>query len=447
MRSWLYTAYAGLFMTSLFISSETIEAALGAVGLLVIVSSFKAATRMYQIISFVFLCAAITLVLLNDVSLQAWYEFFTPMALLLTLLYLLPFIQHFMTAARLDQALFRIVEGQTQFFRTFYIRMSFTTYVLSLFIFFTAIPLMHRFISQRLRLMTNELKDQAASRSILRAFASVNAWSPIEVYIVMSLQITSVAYGDVVLWLLGFSLTMLLIDWAQAAFKWRKIEIPEAATSSQRFQFTFDKRIIWIVLFFIMFLLSAAFVSQFAELSFFEGIILVIVPYVVLWALILRRFRRFIQFHFASKPRQMPAFHNFMVLFISLGVFNEVVERSGIMTTLASKASFLGEQPLLLFLFIQTSTLLLSLIGIHPLVTLSVQGLLVAPFLDDVAPLSVAIVLVTSVVANDAAGTFGVPVTMMSQLTRRSPYKITAWNLGYAYLFGLAGVALGMFLL
>ncbi|RSL34925.1 hypothetical protein D7Z54_03600 [Salibacterium salarium] len=108
-----------------------------------------------------------------------------------------------------------------------------------------------------------------------------------------------------------------------------------------------------------------------------------------------------------------------------------------------------------LFLFIGTAAVVHLLAGLnffeaiiaHPLVMISMQGLFVESFLQDVNPVNIAIVMVTATLANDAAGTFNVPITMMSQYTKRNPYQLTWWNLPFALMFGGTGVALAYVLL
>ncbi|MDR6227477.1 hypothetical protein [Desmospora profundinema] len=108
---------------------------------------------------------------------------------------------------------------------------------------------------------------------------------------------------------------------------------------------------------------------------------------------------------------------------------------------------WLVESPLILFVMIQASSLVLTFVGVHPLVTIGVQGVLIQPLLTELNPLSVAIVLLTANLATDAAGTYNTTVTMMNDLTRTNPYRITWWNLRFTLIYGGVGILLAIRLL
>ena len=84
----------------------------------------------------------------------------------------------------------------------------------------------------------------------------------------------------------------------------------------------------------------------------------------------------------------------------------------------------------------------MTFLGISTLVTLSLVGVFIQPFLDSLSPLSMAIVLVTSSVAPDVAGPYNTTVILLSERLGLSPYRISRWNWGFSLVFGGAGVGI-----
>ncbi|RSL29390.1 hypothetical protein D7Z54_31500 [Salibacterium salarium] len=445
LRFITYTSYILLYIIHIFIESQLILYTVGWIGMLAVIISFCGANRTYQILSVVFFTVSLFLFFFYDLSLSEVPVYFTPMALLLSLLYMIPLINHFMIVGRFERSLYRLLQANTTDLAQFYRRTSLTHYILGLFIFLSAIPIVYRFVQQRLTGFADQVLHRFATQSMLRSFASVNVWSPIEVYIALVLGITSVSYLHILPWLLAFSGFMLFLDWL-LAIKYKHYSF-ENNTVTAAFTKKEARKLLTMVGFLILFIGTAAGVHLLFGLDFFEAIIVIIAPYTLIWALAIKRQKIFLRYNVLTWPGQIKTMQNFMLLFLSLGLFNEVVERTGIFNQLRTPLSFIGETPFFLFFVLQFSALALACLGVHPLVTISMQGLFVEPFLQDINPMSIAIVMITSTLANDAAGTFNVPITMMTQYMKRNPYQLTWWNLPFALIFGGTGVVLAFLLL
>ncbi|SDH83400.1 hypothetical protein SAMN05192534_112102 [Alteribacillus persepolensis] len=447
VRLLIYTVYVILYVMHIFAGGEGLRYVMGCAGMFALVLSFTGANRTYQVLSLVFFSVSVCLFVINDLPLQELPAYFTSMALLLSLLYMIPFIQHFMIVGRYERALYRLLQSNTRHLGQFYRRTSFTHYVLGLFIFLSAIPVVYRFVQKRLHGFSEDIFHRFATQSMLRSIASVNVWSPIEVYIALVLSITSVSYLTVLPWLLSFSLFMLMLDWLSTAVKYRKYSFDTTSKQGDVITRTEIKKLGQMALFLILFISTAALFSLLFAIDFFEAIIVIILPYTLIWAAFIKRSKTFWRYNILTWPQQMKTMQNFMLLFLTLGFFNEVVHEADLFTVFRQIFSTLGTQPILLFFLLQVSALGLAFAGIHPLVTISLQGLLVEPLLGQVNPVSISIVMITATLANDAAGTFNVPITMMSQYTKRNPYQLTVWNLPFAFMFGVIGVFLAYLLL
>ncbi|PMB09531.1 hypothetical protein CEN49_06380 [Fischerella thermalis CCMEE 5273] len=346
---------------------------------------------------------------------------------------------------RYDQSIKRLMQTRIQHLGQAYIRTSFAGYILCIFLFFAAIPLVYRVVKKQLIHINEQVRHSFASRAILRAFALATIWSPIEVFIAITLGFTGVGFGQLLPWLLLFSISLLLLDWFLGVVRYRSVRV------EQRGDVTMQprdwKRIVALVVGLTLLILLNLGVQQVTGIPFFAAMTLSIVPFAACWAWVSGRFASFIRYCRLRWTSQTLGLQNFMLLFLSLGFFNESLTASSWFSYLQSPVTMLAQFPLMLFLILQLSSLVLTFVGIHPLVTIGIQGVLIQPLLTELNPLSLAIVLLTANLATDAAGTFNTTVTMMSDLTRNNPYRITGWNLGFALLYGGIGVALALLLL
>ncbi|WP_027965082.1 hypothetical protein [Halalkalibacillus halophilus] len=443
----LYSSFVALYIIHLFIDSQVLLYLQGIIGILAFLVSVKGANKTYQLIGLVFTLVAGAIFIWYNLPISDLILFYTSMGLLLSLLYLIPFINHLMIVGKFDEALYQVLQTNTQHLGKFYTKSYFTSYILTLFIFLSTIPLVYQFVKDKTSRFQDSLTQQFATRSILRPFAAANVWSPIEVYIALVVAITGSYYLHLLPILLGFSLTMLAIDMSLGYLKFRKYTIDQVVAGKEKLSRETYWKLLSLVGFLAGFIAFATLTHVTLGIEFFDAIILVIMPYTFLWAWLTQKLRTFIRYNQKVWHEQVWTMQNFMMLLLPVGFFNEVVGETGLFEPFISQLAWMETQPLYLFIFIQLSSMVLAFVGFHPLVTLSLQGLFVTPFLDTINPLSISVVMIIAVVSNDMTGTFNVPITMLNQYLKRNPYRLTGWNIGYALLFGSIGITIGYLLL
>ncbi|OYD07177.1 hypothetical protein [Paludifilum halophilum] len=440
----LYTAFVSTYLTNLFLESITLNRWLGILGIGCIAVSFKGANRTFQIISAIFLAAGLFMFRFTEVSWESVIAGIRSSALLLSLLYVLPFINNMIVIGRYDQQLNRLLRARAEHLGQLYYRSSLVSYILCIFLFFACIPLIYRVVQKNMAKLSPTLRHKFSSQSILRAFAVATVWSPIEVFIALVAEMTDVGYVSLLPWLLLISIVLLLADWA---WGWQYKRIPLNTRSNLSVDRRIMRKIAALILSLILFIFVVYQVHHLLNLRFFTAVTLVVIPYTLVWSFVIQRFRSYVKYSFLSWRKQVPSLQNFMLLFLSLGFFNHILGEAPIMTWAQEVFLHWTQTPVFLFIGIQLSSLFLTMIGIHPLVTVSLQGILIQPLLSAMNPVSLAIVLITSNLANDAAGTFNTTVTIMSQLTKVNPYRITWWNLFFAVAYGGLGILAALLLL
>jgi hypothetical protein len=103
--------------------------------------------------------------------------------------------------------------------------------------------------------------------------------------------------------------------------------------------------------------------------------------------------------------------------------------------------------PVLLFLLIQVLFLGLAMIGFHPLVTISILGEAIQPLLGEINPLSFAVVLISSGLSTVMAGPYNITVSLTGSLLHQNPYRVSFWNIGFAFLYSSMGTMIALLML
>ncbi|PTX47509.1 hypothetical protein C8P63_1516 [Melghirimyces profundicolus] len=445
LRRWLYTAFVLLYMGNLFIGSAPLTVVTGIVAMACLPISYPGATRTFRVVSVAFLGIGLGLLVASGTPWTRIPGHFTSTGLMLALLYMLPWINNLIIVGRYEQHLGRLLKNGTDHPGKLYRRTSLVSYVLCIFLFFASIPLVYRVLRKQLTRLPEAVRNRFAAESVLRAFAMATVWSPVEVFIVVVSSITGVAYPEFLPWLLLFSGTMIGVDWLLAV-RHRKHELQPRSGASAGEPVRLGKLFQLIAALAVLIGTSIA-LSRWLAIDFFAAVTLLILPYCLVWALLIHRGRAYWKYSLLAWKKQVPELNNLALLFLSLGFFNRMVEETAVLEFLRGPLVSLAETPVILFVLIQLSSVLLALVGFHPLVTLGLQGVLLQPLLDTIDPLSLAVLLLTANIASDASGTYNTTVALMSQLTGEPPYRITRWNIGFALLYSSVGTALALLLL
>lgn len=444
-RLFFYSLLVLLYFLMLLSPSEVVKVALGLVGLLSVLLSFPGANRLYQIIGSLFFMAGIGLAWAEGIPLQEVPEYMTSPAMLLALLLVLPFFQSLMRVGRFDLSLHRLLRVPVRRLDKLYIRGSLVSYLLTVFLFFAAIPIAYDLIRRHLAGLSSSLQQKLLSRTVLRGFALGTVWSPLEVLIALVVEMTQVDFTAMLPWLLLFSSALFTADGVLS----RRYRSVEWAGSGREGPLHGPVRLGWIRLLavLVLFMGFVLLVQALLGVRFFTAVTLAIIPYAAGWAALIGRWRRYAKHSFLNWRRQTPQLQNMVLLFFSVGFLNGMIQQSTVMDGLQMLFHPAKDHPLLLFVTIQWFMLGMTFLGISTLVTLSLVGVFIQPFLDSLSPLSMAIVLVTSSVAPDVAGPYNTTVILLSERLGLSPYRISRWNWGFSLVFGGAGVGLGYLLL
>lgn len=442
---YMFTALFVIFIVETLTGIKELQVVEGILALLCLMLSLPAARKMFKVISLIFLAAGIGFAVWGQITLTVFFEYMGSNVTLFSLLFVLPFINRTITIGGYARHLSRSLNVQADHLGKLYARATVVSYVLSLFLFLASIPLVHSVLNKHFQNQDTDVRNRFMSTSILRGYGTVAIWSPVEPLVAMAVILTGASYFALLPFLLGLSLLLLLIAGIWGTLQFRGIPLDTVRTAEGK-QPSLGK---FVSLFAGLTLLiaSAYLLQSLMKLTFFEAMTLLIMPFSAVWALVLGNFKRFVA---ATRIQWKPGLSdlpNLNVLFLSFGLFNKTITETPLLTILSEPVQVIAEWPALLYLAIMSAGLILPVIGIHPFVSMGLFGVVLQPVLGQLNPVSVAVVLITSCVTSSVIGAFSTTLTLTSGLLNMNPYRITWWNCGFAIVFGLTGVAVGLLLL
>jgi hypothetical protein len=444
IRPYLFTLLVLTFIIETLSGAVWLRYAEGILAIAAYAISFHAARRMFQIVGGLFVAAGIGCLLWAKLPVTDLPLFMTKNVMLISLLYMLPFVNHAIRVGGYDRNLSRWLNVRSGHLGQLYIRSIVVSYLLSLFLFFAALPLMHRVLSKYVSKGDPEVGKKFMAMSVLPGFAIVAVWSPVEPLVATAVILTGVSYLHLFPWMLGLSF-ILLIAGALWSFSFRGVPIESVEDTVPKVP-SWGKTGAFLAA--LVLLISSAFLVQgLLDLSFFAAMTLILLPFSALWAVVSKRLRRFAALSYKQWHESTDGLRHLLVLFLSFGFFNSVVAKTSLFDFMEGPVQLATHYPFVLYLFIFAIFIILPVVGIHPLVIMSLLGIFLQPALEVISPLSLAVVMIICSLSSAFMGTFNSTVTIMSSLLQVNPYRVTVWNLSFGLVFGAIGVLAGLLLL
>jgi hypothetical protein len=442
----LYSFLILLYVGNLFMGIKAIDYVTGILAILAIGFSFKPSGNLYKVTSLVFLITGLLILLYIGIPVTSIPFFMSSTLMILALFYVLPFVNTIVSAGRYDQSASKLLKARIRNLGQLYSRGLFVSFILGIFLNVATVTITEGVLRKNLQKVTGKVRDTFISQAVLRGYALSLTWSPMEIIVAVTIDITGVDYLKFLPWLLLFSVTLLAAE-SLTPIRYRKYVLNSGDVSEEKM----DRKNIWKIasLFFVLvlFITLITIVRREFQLNFMTAVTLVIPPFTFLWAIAIRRLPKFLSYGLGKWKQRVTGMHNFFLLFLSLGFFISILQESGYIAIFQKPLMAMQDYPMLLFILIQVLFLGLAMIGFHPLVTISMIGEIVQPVLPAISPLSMSIVLITSALSTVMAGPYNITVSLMSDILSRNPYRISMWNIGFAFLFSSFGTIIAVLLL
>ena len=429
----VYASVPALYTANLFVGSPEADVCIAAAACLSILMSFGRARQLYRAIGIVFLAAGAALFLAEPIRPETLTRAFHPMAGVLGLFLVLPFIQGVVRVGKYDAAMSRLLLLRVRTLHGVYCRASLGMYMLSVFLAIAAIPIGTQSFGKNVPGLAGERKLRYLNRALVRPFALALLWSPVEMLVVVGVDATGADYASVFPLLFGFSFFVLAVEWGLRKREYGiEVEVVpknDGGASAREDIRSSVQLIAAIALLFAAVAACGAWLKQ----GMIVAIVCTLAPFTFIWSLGIRKsqeLRRMLRATWAPAAERMADFN---VLFLSAGFLFTAFQASPAAASLNRiVVERHSELPLLAFcLFVSLLLWGLTYLGMHPVVSLALMAEVMRPmFAGQEAGL--AFLLIASLIVMIPVNPFNVVSAMLTSGIGLHPFAMVRWNIGHA---------------
>ncbi len=437
------------YFLNLLINVEWLSYFIGVLAMVAWFVSIKGSSKLFSTISVIFVGIGVFVFFLEGRVLTELPLYMTSMVPLLAIFYVLPFINSIIIVGRYDQQVSKLLKVRIHHLGQLYGRTSMVTFLLGGFLNLATLPLVKAVIEKNVLQFNEKLRNKFIAQAMLRGYVFGIIISPMELLVILTIEYTHIPYLHILPWLILITLILILINWLIGHFSYKKHDLAEEGEQmpSTRTKQLMKQKVFSLISYLILFMIVIVGVNKLLHIGFLQTIAIVIVPFSFIWAILIKRLKSYVTYAVPLWKTRTFGLKSNLVLFLGVGFFTSNLSDSSFIDYLQEPFTKLSHYPLFLFIFIQVLFLGLALTGFHPLVTLSILTAIIEPILQIVHPLSLSLVLITSALSTTIAGPFNVSVSITGDLLHVNSYKVSLWNIGFAFLFSGVGTVIALCLL
>ncbi|TGB03450.1 hypothetical protein [Halobacillus salinus] len=444
MRQHLYIFYAFVFLLNVvhvFWPNTVLFTIIGLLGIIMTAISFPRADRVFRTLGIILVIAGTFFFLSSDATIAEIPRFFAGNVGILFLVSMLPWMNSAVKAGRYNKLLQSLLGRNVSGLGPLYVRSEMTMVSLAAFLNLSSATISQDLLREQLKDVQTKVKNSFILMATLRGYSLALLWSPLEVLLATSIFITGADYIQVLPWMLLVAALGLTFDSliGKLMFRRHQVDFSEKVNRGQP-----TGKLVQFILALVLFLSVVVFLGNVIELDFLFSVTVSILPFALVWALLIGRRRSFWKIGWPSWKRSTNHLSNFIVLLLTLSFLTESLTASPYLSYLQDPIVALAGSPLLIMLFIQAAFLVLTLLGVHPIATMGIFGGVGGLLIESFSPVTLTVLLATSAIATVPSAPYGLIVTITSVALRMNPYQIVLRNLPYSILLGFLGIAVAL---
>ncbi|WP_082918165.1 hypothetical protein [Oceanobacillus sp. Castelsardo] len=446
---YLYIFYSIVFILNIFnvlTNNQLLNYIIGIFALVMLVISYFRTSRLFKILCSAFLVIGGIAYLSSDHSLVDLPKHMTSNISLLTLLSMLPWMNSVVKAGRFNRILNQLLQVKVTDLGKLYPRSTATTLTLASFLNLSAATISQKVLIQNLKGTNRRLRNSFINTSTIRGYSLALVWSPLEILVATSIFVTGVEYISVLPWLLLISVITFVLDAIWGRIHYRKHTYQSDVKDSIDMK-KLLRNLVHLVIALALFLILVMIFGSIFALDFIFTVTILIFPFAAVWAILMKRWRSFWRIGLANWRDSTNNMHNFVVLFISLSLFEVGLNGTSILDVIQKPFLAFSEYPIIIFVLLQIIFIFLSMFGVHPIATIGILSTVITVLVETINPISLAIVMITSAIATLTVSTYGLLLQLTSMNIDENPYRITLINIPFALVFGGIGTIVAYLIL
>lgn len=434
MIIFIFSTLIFIFVISNFIPSIYLSYAIGMIAFISLIISFAHTKGLYRISGIVFLTVGVLLFIYNQLPLFSFFLYFETMLGVLSLFIVLPFINSIIRVGLYDKNLSLLIQQGISDLSRLYRRSFLVCHFLALFLNIATIPLLTNSLKDSLKQIPKKIAEKYYAQNLLRAYTLCLLWSPLEIMVITSLDITGYEYYQLFPFIIFIVIVIILSDWILSIFKHKDTKITIEFTTEISYKNVYKKMFEMITMLAILVIVVTVFQRTMNQ-GFLLSIVIVLIPISFLWALFIRKSKRYISYTIPHWKQRTKGLTNYFFMFLSAGIFVEMLTLSGFLEFLQVSFYSASEKILLFYFMIGVYFLLTAFIGFHPFVSLTLLTELLNPFMYNISSISLTIVLITCSLSTVMYSPYNLSVSILAEQLNMNPYKLGMWNLVFAIYF------------
>ncbi|WP_018922066.1 hypothetical protein [Salsuginibacillus kocurii] len=276
------------------------------------------------------------------------------------------------------------------------------------------------------------------TRAISQGFSLAMCWSPYFAGVAIVLNMLNLPIFPFIFWglllMISGTLVAILLVSKEAKIPLPQVEAAVTKEPQDKGASSWKKAIELLIVFVGMFASIFIFERMF-DINLIILISVIAFIYPLLWAVLIKRTKEFVQSLGHYKDDILPRIHNEAILFIAAAFFAQMVQMTDVSIMISDFFTYLNSLSPFLVIFITILVIVvLGVVGIHQILTVSLIGASIS--LTDLAISIEALGL--ALIAGWSLSTAVSPVAALNltlgNLLSRSPIKIGMWNAPYVLL-------------
>ncbi|MED0687829.1 hypothetical protein [Anoxybacillus ayderensis] len=258
-----------------------------------------------------------------------------------------------------------------------------------------------------------------------------------------TIDMTNVRYYTIFPILLFIAVIVAMIDWMLASYKYRSLSFTSTDQTMQHSKQVYQK-VIQLLAMLVVFIFVVSSAQHILHKGFLFSVVISLVPVSLLWAVLIRRIKRYVMIVMRHWKERTKGMANYFFMFLSAGLFVEMLSRSRLSTMLEEVFQVGAEQTLLLYVMIGIYFFVTSLLGFHPLVGLTLLVPLLQPILPTTPAMPLSIVLICCSLSTVMYSPYNISVSILAEELNENPYRIGRWNIGFAVSYMAVGILVAL---
>lgn len=274
--------------------------------------------------------------------------------------------------------------------------------------------------------------------AILRGFISSIYWSPNMVSVALVTHYLNISWAEFVRVGIFFTLLSLLVGWLSHIYSLRKSDLqltPKILEANLEIN---KRKVTELVFFCAVFLGLIIFIAVKTTFPVLKAVPLLALMYPIFWLISIGKGNVIFGAYRDYLTNSLPRFTSEIVMFLGAGFVASALISTGNDEKISLLLlDFIGLNAYLLCFFILSSIVLLSLVGITPMVTVMAYSAALKPELIGITPQLLALVLVGGWAIGALVSPFTGVTLIMSGLTQKSSFEIARANWLYGFIMVL----------